>query len=46
MNLAGFGATEEDARRLFREAVGKHQEILSRPDSNDADVRARRGFSG
>jgi len=33
MNLAVFGSTEDEARRFFREAVAKRQEILSRPES-------------
>jgi hypothetical protein len=33
LNLAVFGATEEEARLLFREAVAKDEEIRSRPVS-------------
>jgi len=32
MNLAVFGATEDEARRLFREAVAKDEEIRNRPE--------------
>ena len=39
MNLAVFDSTEEEARTLFREAIVQDEEMRSRPDSNDADVR-------
>jgi len=32
MNLAVFGATAEDARRRFNEAVAKDEELRSRPE--------------
>ena len=32
-NLAVFGPTEDEARRLFGEAVSKYEEIRARPDS-------------
>lgn len=36
MNLAVFGATEEEARKLFHEAVAKDEEIRNRPDADAA----------
>lgn len=32
MNLAVFGATEDEARRLFREAVAKDEEVRARAE--------------
>jgi hypothetical protein len=32
LNLAVFGETEEEARRLFHEAVSKDAELRSRPE--------------
>jgi len=40
MNLAVFGATEEEARRLFRQAIAKDEEIRGRPD-NTIDLHRR-----
>jgi hypothetical protein len=31
LSLAVFGATEKEARKLFREALAKHEEIRNRP---------------
>jgi hypothetical protein len=31
--MAVFGTTEKEARRLFREALAKREELLSRPES-------------
>ena len=33
MNLAVFGSTEEEARKLFTEAVRKAEELRNRPES-------------
>jgi len=38
MNLAVFGATEDEARRLFREAIAKDEEMRNRPDQIPAVV--------
>jgi hypothetical protein len=32
MNLAVFGTTEDEARKLFREAVAKDEELRNRPE--------------
>lgn len=38
MNLAVFGATEDEARRLFREAAAKDEEMRNRADSDTRNV--------
>lgn len=43
MNLAVFGVTEEEARRLFREAVAKDEEIRDRVDSDTRVLSGPRG---
>ena len=36
-NLAVFGPTEDEARRLFKEAITKYEEIRERPEMPEAD---------
>ena len=43
MNLAVFGSTEEEARRLFCEAAAKEEELRNRPESEWGKPPDRRG---